>query len=82
MSTTLTENDLYIAFVSDLYRRDPARVVRIYRMLYPESSCWPQGPFEQASTTDIDAAVEALIEQDTQDGHDAWAFRDSFDAEG
>lgn len=83
MSNVLTESDRYIAFVFGLYRRDPARVILVYEALYPESHCWPEGGIAYAqSLAEIDETISALIDQDAQDGHDAWAFRDTFDEEG
>lgn len=82
MSTTLAENDLYIAFVSDLYRRDPARVMRAYEAVYSESLSWPEGGIENAIPSEVDDAISALIEQDAHDGRDSWVFRDTFGEEG
>lgn len=82
MTDKKSDTESYIAFVTAIYRRNPLRVVRLYRALFAESRFWPEGAFEDASGAEIGAAVEALIDQDAQADHDAWAFRKSFDMEG
>lgn len=81
MKDTKSDNDRYVAFVTGIYRRNPLRVVRLYRTLFAESRCWPEGALEDASEAEIGTAVEALIEQDAQGDHEAWAFRNSFEME-